>query len=313
VSKRTRVGVVGVGHLGSRHARIYAESPAAELVGVADLDIDRARAVAGAHGGRAAADFRDLVSEIDAASVAVPTVSHREVTRSLLDAGIHVLVEKPIAPRLAEAREMVNLAREKALVLSVGHTERHNPAVDALLRGSRDPRFIEVHRLGSFSPRSLDIDVVLDLMIHDLDVVSVLVGCEVSSLEAVGVPVLTGRIDIANARLRFGNGCVANITASRVSQEKIRKLRCFEPERYVSLDYQKQEAVSYRLVRSPGAAPEIRREDLEVAPDEPLRRELEDFVRAVQTGGRPKVTGEDGVKALELALEVVNAMERSRV
>jgi predicted dehydrogenase len=313
MSKRTKVGVVGVGHLGSRHARIYAESPAAELVGVADLDLDRARAVAAAHGVRAVTDFRELASEIDAASVAVPTVSHREVSRELLEAGIHVLVEKPIASSMAEARDMVDLANEKKLVLAVGHTERHNPAVEALLRGTREPRFIEVHRLGSFSPRSLDIDVVLDLMIHDLDVVSTLVGVEVSSLEAVGVPVLTGRIDIANARLRFANGCVANMTASRVSQEKIRKLRCFEPERYVSVDYQKQEAVSYRLVRSKGAAPEIRREDLDVVSDEPLRRELEDFLRAVATGASPKVTGEDGLKALELALEVVQAMERSRV
>lgn len=307
------MGVVGVGHLGARHARVYAESPDAELMGVADVDLSRARAVADSYGVRAVADFTELVPEIDAASVAVPTVGHRDVTSSLLEAGVHVLVEKPIASSLAEAREMVDLARKEALVLAVGHTERYNPAVEALLSGARNPRFIEVHRLGSFSPRSLDIDVVLDLMIHDLDVVSTLVRQEVSSLEAVGVPVLTGRIDIANARLRFANGCVANITASRVSQEKIRKLRIFEPERYVSLDYQKQEAVSYRLLRTPGAAPEIFREDLEVVSDEPLRRELEDFLKAVATGCSPKVTGEDGLKALALALEVVSAMERSRV
>jgi predicted dehydrogenase len=310
VSERTKVAVVGVGHLGSRHARIYAESANAELVGVADVDFARARAVADSHGVRAVADYTELIPQIDAATVAVPTVSHREVTAKLLEAGVHVLVEKPIAASLAEAREMVDLARERARVLAVGHTERHNPAVEALLAGTRTPRFIEVHRLGSFSPRSLDIDVVLDLMIHDLDVVAALVGQEVSSLEAVGVPVLTGRVDIANARLRFVNGCVANITASRVSQEKIRKLRFFEPERYVSLDYQKQEAISYRLVRSEGASPEIRRDDLEVVQDEPLRRELEDFLHAVATGASPRVTGEDGIKALELALKVVDAMER---
>ena len=310
MSERTKVAVVGVGHLGSRHARVYAESPGAELVGVADVDSGRARAVAESHGVRAVADFTELIPEIDAASVAVPTVSHREVTARLLEAGIHVLVEKPIASSLSEGREMVDLARRKARVLAVGHTERHNPAVEALLSGSRNPRFIEVHRLGSFSPRSLDIDVVLDLMIHDLDVVAALVREEISSLEAVGVPVLTGRVDIANARLRFANGCVANITASRVSQEKIRKLRFFEPERYVSLDYQKQEAISYRLVRSEGASPEIRRNDLEVVQDEPLRRELEDFLHAVATGESPRVTGEDGIKALELALKVVDAMER---
>ena len=313
MSERTKVAVVGVGHLGSRHARVYAESPNAELVGVADADLERARTVADAHGVRAVADVRELISDIAAASVAVPTVSHREVTAKLLEAGVHVLVEKPIAGSLTEAREMVDLARQRARVLAVGHTERHNPAVEALVASPRDPRFVEVHRLGSFSPRSLDIDVVLDLMIHDLDVVAALVGEEVSSLEAVGVPVLTGRVDIANARLRFANGCVANITASRVSQEKIRKLRFFEPERYVSLDYQKQEAISYRLVRAEGAAPEIRRDDLEVVRDEPLRRELEDFLHAVATGESPKVNGEGGLKALELALEVVEAMERSRV
>jgi predicted dehydrogenase len=310
VGEKTKVAVVGVGHLGSRHARVYAESPNAVLVGVADTDLERARAVAGAYGVRAVADAAELVSEIDAASVAVPTVSHREVTASLLEAGVDVLLEKPIAATLAEAREMVDLAKSRGRTLAVGHTERHNPAVAALLKSASDPRFIEVHRLGSFSPRSLDIDVVLDLMIHDLDVVATLVREKISSLEAVGVPVLTGRVDIANARLRFANGCVANITASRVSQEKIRKLRLFEPSRYVSLDYQKQEAVSYRLVRSPGAAPEIRRDDLPIVRDEPLRLEIEDFLRAAAKGGNPRVTGEDGVKALELALDVVAAMAR---
>ncbi len=310
--KRTKVAVVGVGHLGSRHARIYAESPNAELVGVVDTDIARARAVAEAHGARAFTDISELDSGIRAASVAVPTVSHLEVARRLLEAGVHVLVEKPIAGSLSEAREMVEVARRQGLVLAVGHTERHNPAVEALLASVHNPRFIEVHRLGSFSARSLDIDVVLDLMIHDLDVVAALVGEEVSSLEAVGVPVLTGRVDIANARIRFDGGSVANITASRVSQEKIRKLRCFEPARYVSLDYQKQEAVSYRLIRAAGAPPEIRREDLPVVQDEPLRRELEDFLRAASTGGRPLVNGEDGVKALELALKVVASMENGK-
>jgi predicted dehydrogenase len=311
VSEKTKVAVVGVGHLGSRHARIYAESPNAELIGVADLDLERARAVSSMYGGRAVAEVSELLPGIDAASVAVPTGSHREVTAALLDAGVHVLVEKPIAASLAEAREMVELAKARRRVLAVGHTERHNPAVSALLKGASNPRFIEVHRLGSFSPRSLDIDVVLDLMIHDLDVVAALVREEVSSLEAVGVPVLTGRVDIANARLRFAGGCVANITASRVSQEKVRKLRLFEPDRYVSLDYQKQEALSYRLVRSKASAPEIRREDLPIVQDEPLRLELEDFLRAAVLGGKPRVTGEDGLKSLSLALEVVSAMGKS--
>jgi predicted dehydrogenase len=308
VSDRRKVAVVGVGHLGSRHARLYAESPNAELVGVADIDLERARAVAASYGVRAVADAAELIPSIEAASVAVPTVSHREVTAMLLEAGVDVLVEKPIAGNLADAKEMVDLAKARGRVLAVGHTERHNPAVDALLKSAANPRFIEVHRLGSFSPRSLDIDVVLDLMIHDLDVVAALVKEKLSSVEAVGVPVLTGRVDIANARLRFANGCIANVTSSRVSQEKIRKLRLFEPSRYVSLDYQKQEAVSYRLVRSKDGGPEIKRDDLTIVQDEPLRLEIEDFLRAVGEGGRPRVTGEDGLEALRLALDVVSSM-----
>jgi predicted dehydrogenase len=236
------------------------------------------------------------------------------VTAKLLAAGVHVLVEKPIAASLSEGRDMVAMAGRAGRVLAVGHTERHNPAVEALLAQSKDPRFIEVHRLGSFSPRSLDIDVVLDLMIHDLDVVASLVPSAIRSVDAVGVPVLTPRVDIANARLRFENGCVANLTASRVSQEKIRKLRVFERDRYVSLDYQTQEAVRYQLVAGggPGARPEIRRDELEAPREEPLRLELRDFLQAVATGGQPKVTGQDGLRALDLALRVGSAMDDGR-
>jgi predicted dehydrogenase len=314
MSERAKVAVVGVGQLGSRHARLYAEIPEAELVGVVDIDSERARRVAETYGVRASSELGEVLSEIDAASVAVPTACHHEVTARLLDAGVHVLVEKPIAASLSEGRDMVAMAHGAGLVLAVGHTERHNPAVEALLAQSKDPRFIEVHRLGSFSPRSLDIDVVLDLMIHDLDVVSALVPSGIRSVDAVGVPVLTPRVDIANARLRFENGCVANLTASRVSQEKIRKLRIFERDRYVSLDYQTQEAVRYQLVSgsTPGARPEIRRDGLEVAREEPLRLELSDFLRAVETGGKPKVTGEDGLRALDLALRVGSAMDDGR-
>jgi predicted dehydrogenase len=307
-----RVAVVGVGQLGSRHARIYAELAGCQLVGVVDVDAARASAIAGTYGARAVPELEDLIPEIDAASVAVPTLAHRDVTARLLQAGIHVLVEKPIAASLRQAGEMVALAAERNLVLAVGHTERHNPAVEALLSLARDPRFIEVHRLGAFSPRSLDIDVVLDLMIHDIDVVATLVADEVVSVDAVGVPVLTPRVDIANARLRFSRGCVANITASRVSQDKVRKLRVFESDRYVSLDYQTQEAVSYRVVPGDGPRPDIRREELPVKRDEPLRRELQDFLESVRTGSRPRVTGEEGLRALDLALRVVRAIEDGR-
>jgi predicted dehydrogenase len=304
-----RVAVVGAGELGSRHARIYSEIPEARLVGVADVDFERAQAIGESYGARAVSDFVELVPDVDAASVAVPTSAHHEVTNRLLEKGIHVLVEKPIAANLEQARQMVELADRNGLVLAVGHTERHNPAVEALLGQKKDPRFVEVHRLGSFSPRSLDIDVVLDLMIHDLDVVSALVGREVASLEAVGVPVLTPRVDIANARIRFAGGCVANLTASRVSSEKVRKLRVFERDRYVSLDYQTQEAVRYQLVKTDGPLPGIAKDELVLTREEPLKRELQDFLGAIAGGKPPRVTGEDGLLALDLALRVVASMQ----
>lgn len=310
---RVRVAVIGVGQLGSRHARLYSELDAAELVGVADIDIDRCRRISKQYGVRGVTDFNELVPGVHAASVAVPTFDHEAITTALLDAGVHVLVEKPIAPTVEHALRMTTLARENNLRLAVGHTERYNPGVEAVLAQVKDPRFIEVHRLGSFSPRSLDIDVVLDLMIHDLDVVLALVAREVVSVEAVGVPVLTPKVDIANARLKFEGGAVANITASRVSQEKTRKLRVFERDRYVSLDYQTQEAVRFQLVPNrdggDGGRPNIEKDDLTVQNEEPLRRELVDFLDAVATGREPRVGGEDGRAALELAIRVVDAME----
>ena len=312
---RVRVAVIGVGELGSRHARLYSELDDAELIGVADIDSNRCREISEQYGIRGVNDFNELVPDVHAASVAVPTLDHEAITTALLDAGVHVLVEKPIAPGLEQALRMTTRAREKNLRLAIGHTERYNPGVEAVLAQIEDPRFIEVHRLGSFSPRSLDIDVVLDLMIHDLDVVRALVGREVVSVEAVGVPVLTPKVDIANARLKFDGGAVANITASRVSQEKVRKLRVFERDRYVSLDYQTQEAVRFQLVANSdssdgddGGRPNIQKADLNVQNEEPLRRELRDFLDAVATGREPRVTGEDGRAALELALRVVSAI-----
>ena len=312
MAERVRVAVIGVGELGSRHARLYSELDTADLIGVADIASDRCHHISEQYGVRGVTDFKELIADVQAASVAVPTVGHEGITTALLDAGVHVLVEKPIAPTVDEALRMTTLAREKNLRLAVGHTERYNPGVEAVLAQVKDPRFIEVHRLGSFSPRSLDIDVVLDLMIHDLDVVRALVGREVVSVEAVGVPVLTPKIDIANARLKFDGGAVANITASRVSQEKIRKLRVFERDRYVSLDYQSQEAVRFQLVANSdgggGGRPTIQKDDLNVQNAEPLRRELEDFLDAVATGRDPRVGGDDGRAALELALRVAHAM-----
>lgn len=307
---RVPVAVIGVGHLGSRHARIYHDIPHAELVGVADVDFDRARSVANEYGVSAVSDYRELFPRVRAASVTVPTVAHHGVVLDLFGAGIDALVEKPVATTVQQARQMLEGAARSGRVLAVGHTERYNPAVEALLRTSVEPRFIEVHRLASFSPRSLDIDVVLDLMIHDLDVVATLVRSEITSVEAVGVPVLTERVDIANARLRFANRCVANLTASRISQDRVRKLRVWERDRYVSLDYLEQEAVCYRLVRDAAAGlPQIRREELGFEREEPLKRELVDFLDSVAARRRPQVSGEDGLRALELANRILESLE----
>jgi len=302
------VAVIGVGALGSRHARLYDSLPQAELIGVADIDLERARSVAEQYGVTATDDYRELLSRVRVASVTVPTVAHREVALALMESGLDVLVEKPMAASVEEAREMLAMAREKKVVLGVGHTERYNPAVEAVIEYCKAPRFIEVHRLASFNPRSLDIDVVLDLMIHDLDVVASLVRSEVSQVEAIGVPVLTERVDIANARLRFASGCVANLTASRISQDKMRKLRVWENDSYVSLDYLTQEAWSYRLVRAEGR-PGVERQKLGASNEEPLKRELEDFLAAVAERREPRVSGEDGLNALRLAHRVIAAME----
>jgi len=304
------VAVIGVGALGSRHARLYASLPQAELIGVADTDLVRARSIGQKYGVPATADYRELMSRVRAASVTVPTVAHRQVAVDLMEAGIDVLVEKPMAASAEEAEEMLVLAQERNIVLGVGHTERYNPAVEAVIEYCRDPRFIEVHRLASFSPRSLDIDVVLDLMIHDLDVVASLVRSEVRQVEAIGVAVLTERADIANARLRFESGCVANLTASRISQDKMRKLRVWEKDSYVSLDYLDQEAWSYRLVEGEGR-PTIVRKRLNAENEEPLKRELEDFLEAVVSRRSPRVSGEDGLKALRLAHRVMAAIAES--
>jgi predicted dehydrogenase len=241
----------------------------------------------------------------------VPTEQHRDIAVPLLEAGIPVLVEKPMARSMAEAEAMLAAAARGRATLAVGHTERFNPAVAAARSLIVAPRFIEVHRLGAFPERSLDIDVVFDLMIHDLDVVLSLVGAEVESVEAVGVPVLTPRVDIANARLRFANGCIANLTASRISRDRVRKIRFFQPAAYVSIDYAAQKLEVWRLVKGPGAMPSIDGGEVSVANEEPLKRELEDFVEAVRTGRPALVSGEQGLRALELATRITEKMALS--
>jgi predicted dehydrogenase len=302
-----RVAAIGVGHLGRHHARILSTLPGAVLVGVVDTKPERAAEIAAACHSRPFTDFHDLFGLVDAVSIAVPTHAHLEVASACLEHGIPVLVEKPLARSVEEADQLIAAASSRGTVLAVGHTERFNPAVAAASVHLQDPRFVEVHRLGTFPERSLDIDVVFDLMIHDLDIVLSLVPSAVASIEAVGVPVLTGRVDIANARLRFENGCVANITASRISRDRVRKIRFFQRDAYVSIDYAAQEVELYRLVRGVDR-PGIEGGKLEVTREEPLVRELADFLGAVREGRQPLVTGHDGRRALELAQRITERM-----
>jgi len=311
MSSRVRVAVIGVGHLGQHHARLLAAMPDVDLVGIVDTKPGRARDVGARFGVAGFTDLRELPLEgLTAATVAVPTVSHVEVAMPLVDAGVSVLVEKPLASSLEEADRLIEGASRRGVVLAAGHTERFNPAVVAALPLVSDPRFVEVHRLGTFPERSLDIDVVFDLMIHDLDLLLASVKSEVMSIEAVGVNVLTPRTDIANVRLRFASGCIANVTASRISREKVRKVRFFQHASYVSIDYASQEAEIYRLVAQNGR-PGIEGGKLDVQRDEPLRAELADFVDAVRDRREPGVSGRAGRDALALATRVANALEAS--
>jgi predicted dehydrogenase len=305
---KLRVAVIGVGHLGKHHARILSSLPDVELVAVVDTNRARAEEIGSAHGVRPLHDVRDLVGQVDAVTIAVPTELHRDVALRFLAAGVPALVEKPIARSLVEADEMIAAAESTGVALAVGQTERFNPAVEAARPLLTDPRFIEVHRLGTFPERSLDIDVVFDLMIHDLDVVLSLVQAQVESIEAVGVPVLTDRVDIANARVRFANGCIANLTASRISRDRVRKIRFFQPAAYLSIDYAAQKVDVWRLVQGSGRMPSIEGGELPVANEEPLKRELIDFVEAVRSSRAPLVDGHQGRRALALATSITNKM-----
>jgi predicted dehydrogenase len=300
-----RIAVIGVGHLGKHHARILAAMPGAELVAVVDTNRARAEEIASAHHTTPLTAARELTGKVDAVTIAVPTEIHREIALPFLSAGVAVLVEKPMARSLAEADDMIAAAAKAGAVLAVGHTERFNPAVAVAQPLVANPRFIEVHRLGVFPERSLDIDVVFDLMIHDLDVVLSFVDSDVESIDAVGVPVLTGRVDIANARVRFKNGCLANLTASRISRDRVRKIRFFQPSAYLSIDYAAQKVEMYKLVTGAGL-PSIKGGDVPVINEEPLVRELADFVGAVTSKRPPLVTGEQGRRALALAQQITD-------
>jgi len=296
---KLKVAVVGVGHLGSIHAKIYNQSPNCELIGVCDSSQERLNQVCASLGVRGYADYKELFSKADAVSIAVPTILHHRVAAEFLKAGVHTLVEKPFTLTLKEADELIKISRKHELILQVGHIERFNSAFAATLKIIKIPKFIECHRLSSFPNRSLDVGAVLDIMIHDIDIVLGLVNSPLKRIDSVGVNVLTKFEDIANARLTFKNGCVANLTASRVSDEPMRKIRIFQEDTYISLDYKNAEASVYRKIGL-----QITKENLPIEKEQPLQKELESFIACVTHKTTPLVSGQVGREALAVALEI---------
>src|SRR5438128_1351676 len=297
--KNLRIGVVGVGHIGSNHARLYAEIPSAEFTAVYDVDPFRSRTIGGKFGATPAKSLDEFIEMVDAASVATPTNTHYAITRALLAKGKHVLVEKPITDNTAHATELAELATRNGLILQVGHVERFNPVLGALEKHLTHPRFIEAHRLSSYTERSTDIGVVLDLMIHDLEVILHFVRSPLWSIDAVGVPVLSKNEDIANVRLHFEDGCVANVTSSRISPERLRQIRIFQAHAYLSLDYQNQGGEIYRRVGK-----QIWRDRVEIEHHEPLKLQLRSFIECASTGRQPRVYGSQATAAMELAVKI---------
>lgn len=302
--ENVKVGIIGVGYLGMQHARILSYLEEAELIGVADVNFKKAVEIGNRHGVKYYQKYEEMLDEIDAAIVATPTSEHFSISRHLLQEEKSVLVEKPITQTIEQAEELVPLAKKNGVILQVGHLERFNPAVEALENMISEPKFIEVQRLGSFSARSLDIDVVLDLMIHDLDIIMSLIKDEVSVIKSSGIHVISEKIDIANARLEFKSGCVATLTASRVHQGKVRKLRIFEPTSYYSVDYIDQEVKIFPL-----EGPQTDIKTLKIKKEEPLKRELRNFFKCIREGKTRKVSGEEGLRALKLAYKVLDEAE----
>jgi predicted dehydrogenase len=302
-----RAAVVGVGYLGRFHAQKYHEHPEIELAGVVDADADRAAEVAAECGTEAFTSLEQVLDKVDLLSIVVPTQFHFEVARQGLEAGCHILLEKPVTQTVDEAEQLIEMARSRNLVFQVGHLERFNPAVMALKGVLDNPQFIESHRLSTFKPRGTDVNVVLDLMIHDIDILLSMVPHELKTINSVGVPVLSEEVDIANARLQFANGCVANVTASRVSRDPMRKMRIFQQDAYISIDFQERKIAVYR--KTPGVSvipglPDIAFEELSFDQGDPLRDEIHAFIDAVRFGKTPVVTGEDGKRALEVAMQI---------
>lgn len=301
---KVKVGIIGVGYLGTQHARILSYLEEAELIGVADVDFKKAVEIGNRHGVKYYQNYENMLDEIDAGIIATPTSEHYSIALKFLEEGKSVLIEKPITQTVDQAEEVVALSQKNGAVLHVGHLERFNPAVEAIEGMISEPKFIEVQRLGSFSARSLDIDVVLDLMIHDLDIILALTKEEVKVIRSSGIHVLSEKIDIANARLEFGSGCIATLTASRVHQGKVRKLRIFEPTSYYSVDYIDQEVKVFPLN---GYQTDIK--SLKINKEEPLKKELLNFFHCIRDGKKRKVSGEEALRALKLAYSVLNEVE----
>jgi len=302
--QKIRVGVVGTGSIGKNHARVMSELPNVEFAAIYDANPATAAEIGGRLGVKAVSSLDEFAALVDAATIATPTPLHFPIAKALLEAGKHCLVEKPITVNTQDAKALADLAQRLKLVLQVGHIERFNPVLSVLESQLTEARFIESHRLSPYPNRSIEIGVVLDLMIHDLEIVLHLVRSPVKYVDAVGIPVLSKGEDIANARIRFENGCVANLTASRISPEKMRKIRVFQHNAYLSLDYQNQTGEIHRLTGG-----QIVREEVEIDKDEPLKRELASFVECARAGGKPKVSGYEGAAALELAIQITHQIE----
>ncbi len=313
VNQKVRAGVIGVGYLGRYHAQKYAAMEGTELVGVADVDLDRAALVADECATRAFGNFRQLLAEVDAVSIAVPTIHHHRVARECLLSNVDVLLEKPITTTLAEADELIALAEEHGRILQVGHLERFNPAVLAMRPQLTQPLFIEAHRLAVFKERGTDVDVVLDLMIHDIDIILSIIDAEIEQILTAGAPVLTSLTDIANARIMFTNGCTANVTVSRVSTENLRRMRIFQPGCYLSVDFAKKEMLTIRLQHpGQGHLPEPEISNAGFGGQDQLEMELHDFIDHVRDRSRPAVSGREGRRALDVALRVIAQIEANQ-
>ncbi|MBI5190004.1 MAG: Gfo/Idh/MocA family oxidoreductase [Nitrospirae bacterium] len=314
--EKIKVGVVGVGYLGQHHARIYSELKDVELVGVVDTDIDRAKEIAKKFKTQAFSSHKELIGKVKAVSIVAPTSLHHAIAKDFLEAGIDVMLEKPITVTVEEADDLIAVADRNSLIFQVGHLERFNSAVMKMVEMTTTPKFIECNRLSPFPDRSTDVDVVLDLMIHDIDIILSLVQSPVKSISAVGIAVISQNVDIANARMEFESGCVANITSSRISLKKERKIRLFQPDTYISLNYQDQEIYAYHRIpnkKDPEGKPDITGGKVKVVKEEPLKAELAAFAASVRDRSRPLVSGREGREALEVAMRVQKEIQSRSV